>query len=72
MGRMVKNTNKVDGLIFNTRHKTDEELLSLVNQYASLPEVNGISPTSAIRNFLVRSLKSYFKHRREGAQAPPF
>ncbi len=41
----------------NGKSRTDTELIGLANEFARLPEYEGISPTSLIRNFFIRKFR---------------
>jgi hypothetical protein len=50
----------ITSLSFNVNGRggrTDAELIGLANEFARLPEHEGISPTPLIRNFLIRKFK---------------
>jgi|GEM_PF-4175254 len=51
----------ITSISFNTNRKhggiADGELICLANEFANLPEHEGIPPTSIIRNFLIKKFR---------------
>jgi len=48
----------------NARGRVDSELISLANEFAHLPDHEGIPPTSLIRNFFIRKFREAIKAAR--------
>lgn len=46
----------INSITFNKDCVVDREVISKINAYCSLPENEGLPPTSVIRNFLLRKL----------------
>ena len=55
----------ITSISFNiTRGRGDGELISLANEFAHLPDHEGIPPTSLIRNFFIRKFREAIKAAR--------
>ena len=54
----MTNMRTITSLSFRTgKNSPDNDLMAAANEFASLPENQGISPTSLIRNFITRKLR---------------
>ena len=59
----------INTLNFSKDCKVDQMLISIVNTFCSLPENEGIPPTSVVRNYLIRNMQEDIRKSRKKKQA---
>jgi len=60
-----KKMRTINTLHYSKDEAVDRTLISTVNTYCSLPENEGLPPTSVVRNYLLRKMQEDIKKARK-------